>query len=330
MKLSMSTKHSVVAGELANLTGVVRIRDVANAILRIHGMKEKTLAGMTTTASYDPNDPTVMKIDDLYVDMTYQRILRLQKLLKKLHLLKGFDPYSAGYVDVALRPSGKIFCWDGFRRVIMAALSGLDYIKVSEMPHRQFMTDTDCQEVEARYFKSRNADNENMKAEEIWKAEVVFRDEEALELLDLFKNCEVDVEGLNPSGRPMGGFVEVKNNYFRTDNIAPEYFIAASRIIRQVYDDNTTLSGYLLTGLAYLLMKNEDVDVSYSEEEILEAMRDYARVNSKQTAIIKGRLHNKARESIAYLIAKRALKDDNGLINSFDLDDELEALEESL
>jgi hypothetical protein len=318
-----STKHSEVAGELANLKGTVRIQDIIDAILRIENFKSKTLAGMISNAVYDPNEVGVVAIDEIWVDMTYQRIVRLKKLINKLQKMNGFDPYSAGVVDIAIRPSGKKFCWDGLRRIIMAGLCGLTHIKTSQLVHKQFMTDLECQKEEARYFKSRNADQESMKAEEIFKSEVVFGDPDAIELLNVFKNCELDVEGLNPDGTSMGGFVEVKNNYFRQkDGISEEYFIQSSRIIRTVYKDEPVVSGYLLTGLAHLLMKNEDVDTSYSEEEIIEHLQNYRRFNPKQSDLIKGRLAGNARASIAYLITRRALNDNNGLLSSIGLDEE--------
>lgn len=317
-----STKHSEVSGELANLKGTVRIQDIIDAILRIENFKTKTLAGMISNAVYDPNEVGVVAIDEIWVDMTYQRIVRLKKLIIKLQKMNGFDPYSAGVVDIAIRPSGKKFCWDGLRRIIMAGLCGLTHIKTSQLVHKQYMTDLDCQKEEARYFKSRNADNESMKAEEIFKSEVVFGDPDALKLLNVFKNCELDVEGLNPSGKSLGGFVEVKNNYFRKDGIPEEYFIESSRIIQKVYYKEPTVSGYLLTGLAYLLMKNEDVDHSYSIDEIIESLVNFKRTNPKQTNLIKGRLAGNARASIAYLITRRALNDNNGLLNSIGLDDE--------
>ena len=317
-----STKFNEVSGELSNLRGTVRIQDIVDAILRIENFKTKTLKGMTTIAYYDPKENGVVAIDEIWVDMTYQRIVRLKKLINKLQKMNGYDPYSAGVVDIAIRPSQKKFCWDGLRRIIMAALCGLTHIKTSQLVHKQYMTDIDCQKEEARYFKSRNADQESMKAEEIFKSEVVYGDADALKLLDLFKNCQLDVEGLNPGAKTLGGFVEVKTNFFRQDRIPEEYFIESSHIIQQVYDREPTVSGYLLTGLAYLLMKNEDVDRSYSTEEIMDHLLDFKRTNPKQSDLIQGRLAGNARASIAYLITKRALNDNNGLLNSIGLDNE--------
>lgn len=321
MAISNSTKFSEVSGALANLTGVVSVQELIDTIKQIDNMKSKTLAAMESGASYDPKDESVVNLNELYVDMTYQRIIRLQKLINKLKKMNGFDKYSAGVIDVAIRPSGKKFVWDGLRRSIMAGLCGLKNIKSSKFHHPQHCSVSECQKQEARYFKSRNADQESMKAEEIFKSEVVFGDPKALELLELIKNCELDIEGLNPGGRLFGGFVEVRNNYFKTDSIDTEFFVESSRIVRDIYN-NETVSGYLLTGLAYLLQKNEDAEQSYSVEEIIESLERYKSVNPKQTELIRGRLAGNARGSIAYLIATRALKDKNGLLKSIGLDTE--------
>lgn len=321
MAITNSIKFSEVSGALANLTGVVSVQQIIDTINQITNMKSKTLVNMKTNASYDPSDTSVVNLNELYVDMTYQRIIRLQKLINKLKKMNGFDMYSAGVVDVAVRPSGEKFVWDGLRRCIMAGLCGLKNIKASTFIHPMNSSVSECQKQEARYFKSRNADQESMKAEEIFKSEVVYGDPKALELLELIKNCQLDIEGLNPGGRLFGGFVEVRDNYFKTDSIETEFFVEASQIVRDIYKFET-VSGYLLTGLAYLLQKNEDAEQAYSVDEIVESLEQYTSVNPKQTELIRGRLAGNARGSIAYLIATRALKDKNGLLRSIGLDTE--------
>lgn len=320
--ITSNTKFSAVSGALSDLKGErVSIQDIIDTVLQINNMKSKTLAKMKSNACYNPSEVGVVPLKSLYVDMTYQRIIRLQKLINKLRKLEGYDMYSAGVVDVAIRPSGDSYVWDGLRRCIMAGLCGLTHVKSSQFVHPMNATNEDCQKQEARYFKSRNADQESMKAEEIFKSEVVYGEPQSLELLKLIKNCRLDIEGLNPGGRVFGGFVEVRDNYFKKDNIEEEYFIESSNIIQEIYPKEV-ISGYLLTGLAYLLIKNENSDISYSTEELVEALRNYASINQKQTDLIRGRLAGNARGSIAYLIARRVLRDNNGLINSIGLDEE--------
>jgi len=319
--ITNSTKFNEVAGALSQLKGVVSIQEIIDTILQIDNMKSKTLVNMKTNASYDPKENGVVPLDKLYVDMTYQRIIRLQKIINKLKKMNGFDMYSAGVVDIAIRPNADYFVWDGFRRCIMAGLCGLTHVKSSQFVHPMNSTIEECQKQEARYFKSRNADQESMKSEEIFKSEVVYGDPKALELLQLIKNCNLNIEGLNPGGRVFGGFVEVRNAYFQKNKIDDDFFIESSSLIRKVYPKEV-ISGYLLTGLAYLLKVNENVDSSYSTEQIEESLESYVSINPKQTDLIRGRLAGNAKGSIAYLIAKRVLKDTNGLIQSLGLNEE--------
>jgi hypothetical protein len=317
-----SNKYSEVAGALANLRGTVSIQEIIDTILQVSNMKTKTLANMVSNANYENCDHT-MKISDLYVDVDYQRTVKLANLIKKLQKLGGFDMYSAGVIDVAIRPSGTKYVWDGARRCILAGLCGHTHIKTTTFVHPMGTKESDCRKQEARYFKSRNADNEKMKPEEIFKSEVVYRDPKALELLELIKNCSLDILGLNPGGKVFGGFVELRNNYERKiDGISEEHFITSSNIIQHVYSNESNVSGYLLCGLAYLLQKNEEVDVSYSVEEIVNSFESYKRYNNKQSDITKHRLNKNARGSIAYLIAKRVLQDNNGLIQTVGLESE--------
>lgn len=329
--ISKSTKFSEVSGALSNLTGVVSVQDIIDSILQIDNFKSKTLVHMVSNANYDPNETGVVPLKKLHVDMTYQRVLRLKKLVNKLKKMNGYDMYSAGVIDVAIRPCGGSYVWDGLRRCVMAGLCGLTHVKSSQFIHPMNSNVRDCRKQEARYFKSRNADQENMKAEEIFNAEVVFGDQKALEFLELIKNCGLDIEGLNPGGRVFGGFVEVRNVYFSetkglshvSDDWAKvvDNFIIASSIIRRVYPTGV-MSGYLLTGLYELIKINDDCDEAYDEEEIIEAFMSYTVKYSQQSDVIRGRLAGNAKGSIAYLIAKRILKDTNGLVESLNMNED--------
>ena len=329
--ISKSTKFSEVSGALSTLTGVVSVQEIIDTILQVDNFKSKTLVHMVSNANYDPNETGVVPLKKLYVDMTYQRVLRLKKLVNKLKKMNGYDMYSAGVIDVAIRPCGGSYVWDGLRRCVMAGLCGLTHVKSSQFIHPMNSNVRGCQKQEARYFKSRNADQENMKAEEIFNAEVVFGDQKALEFLELIKNCGLDIEGLNPGGRVFGGFVEVRNVYFSETNglghMSDEWvrvvdnFIIASSIIRRVYPTGV-VSGYFLTGLYELLKHNDDCDSSYDENEIYDAFESYVVTHPKQTDVIRGRLAGNAKGSIAYLIARRVLKDTNGLVDSLNLNRE--------
>ena len=78
-----STKHSAVAGALQNLTGIVSVQAVVDTINQISNFKEKTLKGIPEAEEFHPDtNPVLLKL--LYIDMTYQRRLRLKKLINKM------------------------------------------------------------------------------------------------------------------------------------------------------------------------------------------------------------------------------------------------------
>ena len=125
-------------------------------------------------------------INDLQVDMTYQRRMRLRKLLKKL-LDKGeFDKDAAGFIDVAIRTDKSKVVWDGFRRVIMAALTGLTRIPCSITKHAEHISLSEQPKIEARLFKIRNTP-EKISPEETFKADVVYEDETAIKIKTLLE-----------------------------------------------------------------------------------------------------------------------------------------------
>ena len=106
----------------------------------------------------------------------------------------GFNDAACGRVDTALRPSGKDFVWDGLRRCIKTGLCGRDYVSVTTTNHKPHYQDIDCQRAEALWFKIRNSDFESMKPEEVWRSQVVYGDEDALRILTLLKNANLNLE----------------------------------------------------------------------------------------------------------------------------------------
>ena len=328
--LIKSNKMSEVSGALAKNSGERSMQEIIDTILQISNLKTKTTDAFIANGSYSDNEDTVL-LSDLWVDMTYQRRVRLKLLLNKLINQNGFQKRVGGAIDISVRPDGRSFVWDGLRRSIMAGLCGMDRIRQSQYIHPSNRLPLECQFEEARDFKIRNADGEKMKPEEIFKSMVAYQDADAMKLLVVLINCSLDVEGLNPRGKVLGGFAELEKNFNRVEKpLTEDYLVKSSKIIQSVYLKETNVSVYLLCGLAWLLTVNDSVDKSYSEDEIVDAFSNFVKTNKKQTVLTKSRLNSKQRESIAYLIAKKVIKDDNGLIQSVGLDDdEISVVDES-
>ena len=162
-------------------------------------------------AFYDKNSSTV-KLEDLYVDLTYQRKLKLDNLLKNLKRNKGFSKEKAGHIDVARRPNGRLYVWDGFRRAIMALICNMDKIAVSIYTHDPKINNTKARQYEAELFLARNSKNEVMGANEIFFARYAKGESEAIKMGDVLHRANINICGLKPGGKNMGGFAFVEKS----------------------------------------------------------------------------------------------------------------------
>jgi hypothetical protein len=260
----------------------------------------------------------MVDLNTVKVCITYQRKMRLLKLLKKLYNAGGFDKRAAGHIDVAKRPNGDYYIWDGFRRAFMALFCGIDHMPASVFSHEYGKTVTECEKYEARMFKIRNSDIEPMKAEEIFRAKVIYDDPEALTFLSFLKDCELDVEHLNPGNKELGGIVHLektwKHNHVQKDNL-----VTASYIIQKAWPKDSVVSSYLLCGLGKFLDVNENMNKSYDTDDILIAFKKFINVRParKQEELTGKRLNKAPADSIAYCIAKYVMEEDDFYIKEF-------------
>tara|TARA_Y100001937_G_C7080158_1_gene312550 strand:+ start:173 stop:1171 length:999 start_codon:yes stop_codon:yes gene_type:complete len=297
------------------------IGDIVETILQIQNFKSKTLKnfGHADPKAFDPTTDKYLK--DLWVDLTYQRAILLTKIVRKITKQgessptgAGFNDAACGRVDTALRPSGTDFVWDGLRRCIKAGLCGRDYVSVTTTNHKPHFQDIDCQRAEALWFKIRNSDFESMKPEEVWRSQVVYGDEDALRILTLLKNANLNLEQQNPNGIQLGGFAELRDNFLK-GHLDADDIIDSSMMIQRVYKQ-PTVSVYLLCGLAHLITHHP------ANQEIEDALVEWVKINSQQKSLTSKSLKNKTTPSIAYYIATRVLKNTEGLAAKLGLDDE--------
>jgi hypothetical protein len=301
-------KFSEASGQLANLNYCdYSLKDLIDIARSVSNLKSSTLDAIALPLPYESRQDLV-SINDLTVSIKYQRKMRLKKVLDKLKSHGTFNKEAAGHIDVAIRPNGKIYVWDGFRRTFMAGIVGLEYIPASIYRHPANRTEKQCEEYEAQMFKIRNADSETMKAEEIFRSEVVYNDPSALKFLDFLKECLLDVEGLNPGNKLLGGMVLVKSCW-TNQHITETSLITSSRIIQKSWKTDPLVSGYLMCGLGKFLDVNSELDEPFDLDEILSAFQDFINVKPprKQEELTTRRLNKAPNESIAYTIATNVL-----------------------
>lgn len=284
--------------------------DLVNIGKSVHNFKTSTLDKIEKIVAYDSSNDLVA-IDDLKVCLKYQRKMRLKKTVKKLTSTGGFKKEAAGHIDVAVRPDGSMYVWDGFRRSYMAGLVGLEYIPASIYKHPKNRTIKECEEYEAMMFKIRNADIEKMKPEEIFRSKIIYRDKEALEFLDFLVNCKLDVEKLNEGKdiKELSGMVVV-HDHWKNESISHDNLSLSANIIQNVWKTDPTISGYLMVGLGDFLDANDEINGSYDLDEIIDKFRKYVMVNPPRTQsdLTKRRLNSKQSSSIAYYIAVQVME----------------------
>ena len=286
-------------------------------------------------------------LEDLWVDITYQRVLKLKQLVKHLKRKDisrttelGFNKMLAGSIDIVIRPDGRGFVWDGFRRCIIALLNAKRFIKTSIEEHTSTMTIEDCRAVESFVFKIKNGFSESMPKEELYKSGIVHKDPEAMKLYKVIVEMSVDVLGTNAGSHPeLGAFSEFQDTVLNEKLDSTDYLVQASYKQQAAWPDSVTLTGYTLCGLAKFLnvIEQEDEDGnplcpninihtahpnSKKTCDVENALIRYAGKRKdkdgnvvyahKQTDLCVNRLAGKSIESVAYNIGRIVM----GLNNS--------------
>jgi hypothetical protein len=270
-----------------------------------------------------PETGEKISLEDCYVDLTYQRVLKLKQLVDHLRATDRnnnpmqYDKMCAGSIDIAIRPDGKIFVWDGFRRSLIALLKGIRYPLFSSYVHPKTNTIKDCCATEAFAFKKRNGDNESMAKEELYKSGIVFENPKDLKTKNCLEESQLDVLGTIPDAvKSLGGFAEFEK--YLTNNIVTEsQLIMSSKIMTQSWKEESIISSYVILGNAMLMNLFEEPNAlswSYSitarDDEscdFLPKFKKFVKNGGTMSNLVKNRLSNMGVETIAYRIATSVL-----------------------
>jgi len=302
-----SSKMAEVKAALATLDigKTYSIQEIVDTIRQVCNHKSKSSSRFIMKSGHYEG-PGAMLLKDLYVDMTYQRRIRLAKIINKLINEGGFDKNIAGSIDIAYRPcTEKYYVWDGLRRCLMVGICGGNCIVGAIYRHADNLYEADCVKQEAKFFKVRNADKETMSFEEVFKSRVGYEEDLAIAQLRLLKKCSLDVESLNPAGRTLGGLKSFDEIYGVIDH---DTIVQASKLYCHAWPSETQVSGYALCGLATLINDDKFEDI-YTVDEVKVLLRNFAKNNLPKTLTTE-RLNNAAFKSIAWNFATKVLGSD--------------------
>ena len=328
-------KKQEAFGQINAMSGIVKLEAIINILKSIDNFQQDTLDKLNPVDDYDDGTP----IDQIYIDLDYQRKLKSQEIINRLLDHDGYDKTAAGHLDLALRNDGRLFCWDGFHRGIMAGIAGCTKIPCSMFEHIKGTKPTKEKEIEANKFELRNGQASKVSAGALFKSQVTGKRPEALATLEVMKTCKLNIEGVNPDvdAYDLGGFAFFLKHYA---NYEVRHLKTASTIIRKTWDDKKTMSVTLLIGLAHYLTASQKPDVRVIDSiEVQDKIKEIVGSGAKkknQQYFLKPMLKGKTAESVSYNLVEKGLSDlynDKGKeVKSFFKqigleDDELDSLE---
>jgi len=270
-----------------------------------------------------PETKEKISLEDCYVDLTYQRVLKLKQLVDHLKATDRnnnplqYDKMCAGSIDIAIRPDGKIFVWDGFRRSLIALLKGIQYPRFSITVHPKTNTIKDCRATEAFAFKKRNGDNESMAKEELYKSGIVFENPPDLRIKSCLEESRLDVLKTIPDAvKDLGGFAEY-GKYLTNNVVTESQIIMSSKIMIQSWEDESTISSYVILGNSMLMKLFEEPNaLSWSYNitgrndgscDFLPKFKKFVENGGTMSYLVKNRLSNMGVATVAYRIATSVL-----------------------
>ena len=271
---------------------------------------------------FNPNDDDKLSLENCYVDLTYQRVLKLKQLVDHLRATDKdgnpmqYDKMCAGSIDLAIRPDGKCYVWDGFRRSLIALLKGIRYPLFSVYVHPKTRTIQDCRAVEAFAFKKRNGDNEAMARDELYKSGIVFENPKDLKTRGILEESGLDVLKTVPDAeKDLSGFAEFEDTIIK-ERVEPDSLIKASKVVSRGWEKESTVSSYVVCGLAKYIQLLDDDALSWSANvtgrddetcDFVPLVRKYAE-NHNMTELTKNRLSNMGVATVAFRIATQVLQ----------------------
>ena len=75
-------KKSNAFAQIGAMKGIVKITDIIDIILKIDNFKSDTISKLTKAKPYEGEN--LVSLSDIYVDLDYQRKLKIQTILNRL------------------------------------------------------------------------------------------------------------------------------------------------------------------------------------------------------------------------------------------------------
>ncbi len=234
-----------------------------------------------------------------------------------------FDYAQAGPIHRSIRPDGSSNTWEGWHRVVWAALANLKFIEQTIKKHSEEATLEECRIQECRDFNLKNGYSKYAGQDETFEKEVVelksketSKKNSTLAIAKLLDDCKICPTGsrIYDGYTKLKGIVQTKKirkelhliyqdeDSTRVDELMKKVFLLQKRIF-----PNEALSSYLHEAICWVRPQFQDISAFdlKSLEEYLMAQKQAG--ITKQTDYISGsksdgNIKGKSKESIAMRI----------------------------
>jgi len=138
----------------------------------------------------------------------------------------------------------------------------------------------------------------------LFKAYVCREKPDAMRKLETLKKCNLDIEGLNPSGKLMSGFKAFDTYH---DDMSEQDWMDSSDIIRSVWTDQKTVGVWALTGIAHTVKMNEYAKVPNLKKQLKVGLIKWRKTHKRNNQQDFFKYGFRRKDLIGYLLCTKVL-----------------------
>lgn len=270
----------------------INIKDLRG--LNISAKTESEMFGASFNSGHISKISSLVKVSDMFVDYTYQRVA-LEKKVNKI--AKNFDPDVLGVIICSMRDDGSLAIIDGSHRYKALVQKGMNDYSVNALIY----FDLTIQE-EAKIFTMLNQEHTKPNTTEIFKAGIVSGDEETIAINKIINSLGLHI-GVGPGDNKIRAISTVKRIYRNADG---DVLYKSLKSIKEAYGSNSSnMRDVLISAVAIVFNRYGDsVDV----DRMIDTLQKFGKPNTliaNAQAMMSGKSNQVTTTGLPYLIVNK-------------------------
>jgi hypothetical protein len=270
----------------------INIKDLRS--LNISAKTESEMFGASFNSGHISKISSLVKVSDMFVDYTYQRVA-LEKKVNKI--AKNFDPDVLGVIICSMRDDGSLAIIDGSHRYKALVQKGMNDYSVNALIY----FDLTIQE-EAKIFTMLNQEHTKPNTTEIFKAGIVSGDEETIAINKIINSLGLHI-GVGPGDNKIRAISTVKRIYRNADG---DVLYKSLKSIKEAYGSNSSnMRDVLISAVAIVFNRYGDsVDV----DRMIDTLQKFGKPNTliaNAQAMMSGKSNQVTTTGLPYLIVNK-------------------------